>query len=179
MYRWVDASGHVQYGDTLPTNYQKSGAAELNKQGIVVKRTASEAERRVAAVSAAEEARKKRLANEQERLDHALTATYTTVEEIDLARDRALEFHKLAINSASIRIKVVDVNLARWKDRAATIARNGSPVPPNLAAQIAQAGSESANLQRTITQSQAAMVQVREKYELDKQRFKALVADSH
>jgi hypothetical protein len=130
MYRWKDASGQVHYGDTLPASYQKSGATELSKQGIAVKHTPSEAERKLAAADAAEAARKKSLADEQARLDHALTATYTTVEEIDLARDRALEYHRLAINGAQIRAKVVDANLARWKARAAAISKAGRPIPP-------------------------------------------------
>jgi hypothetical protein len=179
MYRWKDASGQVHYGDTLPASYQKSGATELSKQGIAVKHTPSEAERKLAAADAAEAARKKSLADEQARLDHALTATYTTVEEIDLARDRALEYHRLAINGAQIRAKVVDANLARWKVRAATISKAGRPIPPSLASQIAQAEAESLDLQRTVVQNQQAMIQVRDKYEADKQRFRALVADSH
>jgi len=69
MYRWVDSSGHVQYGDTLPTTYQKSGAAELNKQGQVIKRTASATERAADAVTMAEQAKLKRAAGSCANLD--------------------------------------------------------------------------------------------------------------
>ncbi len=49
MYRWVDGNGRVHYSDTLPPSYQKNGAAEMNKQGSIIRRTQSEAERRAEA----------------------------------------------------------------------------------------------------------------------------------
>ena len=55
MYRWVDSNGRVQYGDTLPPTYQKSGAAEMNKQGQIIRRTQSEAERKAEAARKARE----------------------------------------------------------------------------------------------------------------------------
>lgn len=176
MYRWVDSAGHVQYSDTLPPTYQKSGAAELNKQGLVIKRTASASERKAEADNKAEQAILKRAADEQARLDRALTSTYTTEAEIDLARDRALAHHKLAIQGADLRAKAVNANLKELQTRASTIARSKRPVPPNLQMQLAQSEKESLELKRTVLQNQEAMVKVREKYDADKQRFKVLVA---
>ena len=91
MYRWVDARGQVHYGDTLPDTYQKSGAAELGKQGQVVKRTLSEDERRATAAREAEELGKRRAATDQARQDRALLSSFSSVEEIDLAEERALD----------------------------------------------------------------------------------------
>ncbi len=176
MYRWVDSAGRVQYGDTLPATYQKSGASELNKQGQVVKRTASASEREVEATNKAEQAKLKRIADEQARLDRALTSTYTTEAEIDLARDRALAHHKLAIEGAEIRAKAVNANLKELQTRAGKITQAKRPVPPNLQTQLAQSEKESLELKRTVLQNEEAMVKVREKYDADKQRFKILLA---
>lgn len=174
MYRWVDSSGHVQYGDTLPPTYQQSGAAEMNKQGQIIKRTQSEAERKAEAERQAEQKRAQQNQQKQAQLDRALTSTYTTEAEIDLARDRALEHHKLAINGAEIRSKAVDVNLAELTKRIASIEKSGRKVGPNLEDQLAQTNKESQDLKRTIQANEAAMTQVREKYATDKARFREL-----
>ena len=174
MYRWVDSNGGVHYSDTLPPTYQKSGAAELNKQGQVIKRTLSEDERRKAAEKKAEQDRLQHEADEQARLDRALTSTYTTEAEIDLARDRALEHHRLAINGAETRGTAVNANLKELRDRADLITKSGKALPPSLKAQMAQAEKERLELKRTVLQNEEAMVNVRGKYDADKQRFREL-----
>lgn len=176
MYRWVDSNGRVQYGDTLPVTYQKSGAAELSKQGQVIKRTASESERAAEAAAKIVQAKQKQAADEQARLDRALTSTYTTEAEIDLARDRALAHHDLAIKSAETRVKVVSANLKELKTRTDALTRSKRPIPPNLQMQLDQIQNERKELYRTIVKNKEAMVEVREKYEADKQRFKLLAA---
>ncbi|MFZ3041023.1 MAG: DUF4124 domain-containing protein [Thiobacillus sp.] len=174
MYRWVDGNGRVHYSDTPPTTYRKSGGAELSKQGNVIKRTQSEAERRAEAERAAERKRIQAQQNKQAQLDRALTQTYTSDAEIDLARDRALEHHRLAIKGAEIRSKAVDANLAELKARIANIEKAGRPVSPNLKEQLDQASRESLDLKRTILNNEEAMLQVREKYAADKLRFREL-----
>ena len=176
MFRWVDSDGRVHYGDTLPPTYQKSGAAEMNKQGQVIRRTQSEAERKAEAERLAEQKRIQQERQKQAQLDRALTSTYTTESEIDLARDRALEHHHLAIKGAEIRAEAVDANLAELNARVAKIEKSGRPIPVNLKEQVAQATNERLELKRTILNNEEAMVQVREKYEADKARFRELTA---
>jgi multidrug efflux pump subunit AcrA (membrane-fusion protein) len=176
MYRWVDSNGRVHYSDTLPSTYQKSGAAEMNKQGTVIKRTQSEAERRVEAERQAELARLKAEQARQAQLDRALTQTYTTEAEIDLARDRALEHHRLAIKSAQIRAEAVNATLADLKDRMARIEKNGRKVGPGLIEQHEQAERESLELKRMVLNNEEAILQVRDKYNADKLRFRELTA---
>ena len=174
MYRWVDGNGRVHYSDTPPTTFQKSGGAELSKQGNVIRRTQSETERRAEAERRAEQKRIEVEQGKQAQLDRALTHTYTTEAEIDLARDRALEHHKLAIKGAEIRGKAVEANLAELKARIASIEKTGRPVSPNLKEQLDQVTRESLDLKRTILNNEEAMVQVGEKYAADKARFREL-----
>ncbi|MHB1145713.1 MAG: DUF4124 domain-containing protein [Thiobacillus sp.] len=174
LYRWVDGNGRVHYSDTAPTTYQKSGGAEMNKQGLVVRRTQSEAERQAEAARLAEQKRIQAEQNKQAQLDRALTQTYTTEAEIDLARDRALEHHKLAINGARIRAEAVSKNRADLRARMAGIEKDGRKVGAGLQEQLAQADKESQDLKRTIHNNEAAMETVREKYAADKARFREL-----
>jgi hypothetical protein len=174
MYRWVDSNGRVQYSDTLPSTYQQSGAAEMNKQGQIIKRTQSEAERKAEAERAAEQARIQKEQQKQVQFDRSLTQTYTTEAEIDLARDRALEHHKLAIHGAEIRSKAVDANLADINAHIAQIEKAGRKVGSGLLRQLEQSQKESEELKRTIQANEEAMTQVREKYAADKARFREL-----
>ncbi|MBU1396649.1 MAG: DUF4124 domain-containing protein [Gammaproteobacteria bacterium] len=174
MYRWVDGNGRVHYSDTPPTTYQKSGGAELSKQGILIKRTQSEAERRAEAERQTEQKRIQAELDKQAQRDRALTQTYTTVAEIDLARDRALEHHRLAIKGAESRGKAVEANVAELKARIANIEKAGRSVSPNLRGQLDQATRESLDLKRTILSNEEAMLQVGEKYAADKVRFREL-----
>ena len=174
MYRWVDGNGRVHYSDTPPTTFQKSGGAELSKQGNVIRRTQSEAERQAEAERRAEQKRIEVEQGKQAQLDRALTQTYTTEAEVDLARDRALAHHKLAIKGAEIRSRAVEANLAELKARIATAEKAGRPVSPNLKEQLDQVTRESLDLKRTILNNEEAMVQVGEKYAADKLRFREL-----
>ncbi len=174
MYRWVDGNGRVHYSDTLPPTYQKSGAAEMSKQGLVIKRTQSEAERRAEGVQREEERLAEQARQQQAQLDRALTQTYTTEAEIDLARDRALEHHKLAINGTQLRAKTVADNLAELKERAARLIKAGRPIPPNLKEQLDQVSKENLELRRSVLNHEEALLKVRVKYDTDKLRFREL-----
>lgn len=90
VYRWVDESGLVHYGDSIPAEYAELPKQVLNERGITIgllegKKTEEqieaerlETERRVAAAL-------------RQRADQALLATYLTVEEILMHRDRRVE----------------------------------------------------------------------------------------
>jgi len=174
MYRWVDGSGRVHYSDTLPPTYQQSGAAEISKQGVVIKRTQSEAERRAEIVRLAEEKRIQQEQQKQAQLDRALTQTYTTEEEIDLARNRALEHHNLAIKGTQIRAQTVAANLVELKARVARVVKAGRPVPASLKEQLDQTRKENLELRRSILNHEEALLKVRDKYDADKLRFREL-----
>jgi small-conductance mechanosensitive channel len=176
MYRWVDGNGRVHYSDTPPMTFQQSGGAEMSKQGNIIKRTQSEAERKAEAERLAEEKRIQAEQQKQAQLDRALTQTYTTEAEIDLARDRALENYKLMIRGAEIRASAVEANLTDLRSRIANIQKAGRKVGPSLQEQLDQAVREREELKRTIQNNQAAMNQVREKYAADKARFRELTA---
>lgn len=174
MYRWVDGNGRVHYSDTLPSTYQKSGASEMSKQGLVIKRTQSEAERRAEGVQLEEERLIEAARQQQAQQDRALTQTYTTEAEIDLARDRALTHHNLAIKGTQLRAKIVADNLAELKEQAARLIKAGRPIPLNLKDQLDRTSKESLELRRSVLNHEESLMKVREKYDTDKLRFREL-----
>ena len=178
MYRWVDARGQVHYGDTLPDTYQKSGAAELGKQGQVVKRTLSEDERRATAAREAEELGKRRAATDQARQDRALLSSFSSVEEIDLAEERALDIHRQAIENAEARARELGQSIAQLNVRKKSLEGKRQPVPAALIGQLKQNLLELEDLKGGIRQREAVMQDVREKYAQDKARYRELSAEA-
>lgn len=91
LYKWVDEKGVTHYGDRIPPEYAKQGNSQLNKRGITVRkveRALTPEERRA---QQEEDQRLKdalKQAEAQQREDLALINTYSTEDEIDLARDR-------------------------------------------------------------------------------------------
>ena len=90
LYRWVDSNGVIHYGDYVPAEYADLEKQVLNEHGITVgvlhgRKTAEEIaeDNRMAEL--------KRQAQLQRRADEALLATYLTVDEIVMHRDRRVE----------------------------------------------------------------------------------------
>ena len=90
LYRWVDEDGIVHYGDSIPAEYADIERQVVNEHGITVdvmhgKKTDAEI---------AEEKRLEELQMQRElqrRADIALLATYLSIEEIIMHRDRRVE----------------------------------------------------------------------------------------
>ena len=90
LYRWVDIDGVIHYGDYVPAEYADMEKHVLNEHGVTVdvlrgKQTAEQIaeENRMAEL--------KRQAELQRRADEALLATYLSVDEIVMHRDRRIE----------------------------------------------------------------------------------------
>jgi len=90
LYRWVDSDGVTHYGDYVPAEYADMEKHVLNEHGVTVdvlrgKRTAEQIaeDNRMAEL--------KRQAELQRRADEALLATYLSVDEIVMHRDRRIE----------------------------------------------------------------------------------------
>ena len=90
LYRWVDNEGLVHFGDSIPAEYMDLERQIVNEYGVTVgvlraKRTGEEI---------AENKRQEKIEVEraiQNRMDEALLATYLSVDEIVLHRDRRVE----------------------------------------------------------------------------------------
>ena len=86
LYRWVDSEGVIHYGDTIPAEYSDLERQVVNEHGITVDvMDAKKTEEEIAEDLRQEELRQAR--ELQRRQDHALLATYLSVDEILLHRD--------------------------------------------------------------------------------------------
>lgn len=174
MYRWVDAQGKVHYGDTIPPEYARQGNAELSKSGRVVKETPpaltpEQIQARQALEAREREAREK--AEEQRRRDKALLASYTTVDELDLAERRNLEAVDVQIKSHELRIKSVQSRLAALNKQEASLRARQRPIPADLSADIRQAQDEIEELRARIVKANQEKDAIRARFAADRKRF--------
>jgi len=91
IVKWKDDKGVTHYGDMLPSQEAGRGNAVLNKEGVIIRKnesyTAINQSNKEAEIAGAEQIRK----------DSALLASYSSVEEIDLALERNLQAEKNAL----------------------------------------------------------------------------------
>jgi hypothetical protein len=132
-YRWVDESNKVHYGDSIPAKDAGAGHEQLDSQGRVIKRVDSfsqsaEDRRKQDAAKARQQA-----AEEQQRRDRALLASYSSTDEIDQARERALSQEQDLLNSLLVLrrqsqttqdMNAIDVKIIqRYKNMQAILAQ--------------------------------------------------------
>lgn len=159
IYKWKDAQGVTQYGDTRPPQAAGRATTEMNKKGNVVKETAAALTPEQRAQNAIEEARVKKeaqTATERKRHDSALLNTYTSAAEIDLARDRSLEQYKLVINGTNARLKPLQEKQKKLSPKSAEFAENMRKI---------------SDLNEIITQKDVEIAATKAKFDADKARY--------
>ena len=122
LYRWVDDNGVVHYGDLVPPEYAEAEKQVLNTRGVTIdimrgKKTAEEIaeDKRVAELQ--------RQAQLQRRQDEALLATYLSVDEIILHRDRRVELFQA-------QSRVTELYLRNMVTRMASLQAEASMYRP-------------------------------------------------
>lgn len=177
LYKWVDEKGVTHYGDSIPPQYAKQGNEELNKKGLVIKKTDAPLTAEQLKAKEEEEAQKKaeeKRQLEQKRRDKALLNTYTNEKEIDLVRDRNLQQGSLQLQSMELRIKQIQPRHAEAQKKAADFTGKGKPVPAYVQQELQETDREMKSLQEMIKQKSQEMDAIRAKFEDDKKRFREL-----
>ncbi|MEK6663691.1 MAG: DUF4124 domain-containing protein [Pseudomonadota bacterium] len=177
MYKWVDDKGKVHYGDTIPPEYAKQGNAQLDKSGVVVKKTnAALTPEQIKARDEAEAKEKadKAAAAEQQRRDKALLATYTDFKEIDLALQRNLGQVDVQIKSNELRIKSIQGRLDGLKKLKAGFVQREKTVPPDINIDLKKTEEEMGRFRGNIANLEKEKESMRSRFGADKVRFREL-----
>jgi hypothetical protein len=165
IVKWVDSKGVTHYGDKLPAQEAGRKNAEMSAQGVVLKQNN-------VPVSKNDVADTQKI--ELERKDKILLASYTKAEEIDLARDRNLQMDLAAVQSLEQQKISAESRAARNNKTAQKFKERQKPVPPYLVEELKQSKSESASIDKQLTQRKLAMEATKKHYAEEKSRFIAL-----
>ena len=117
LYRWVDSEGVVHYGDSIPAEYAEIERQVINEHGITLdvmraKKTAEEIaeEKRLEEIRQREELRR--------RADAALLATYLSVDEIEMHRDRRVELFQAQARVTELYLRNLQRRLSSLESEA-------------------------------------------------------------
>jgi chromosome segregation ATPase len=175
MYKWVDDQGMVHYTDRIPPESVSKGATVLDKQGRSVKTIdpAPTAEQRKAMEAEAERQRDLAKANaEQARRDRALTQSFTSEAEIDVARARAISTMEGQLTT--IGAYMADM-MRRKQDLEKRKAGYGTkPVPAAVDTELNSVNEELARQNALQAQKKEALAAIGKKYDADKKRWQEI-----
>ena len=180
LYKWVDDKGTTHYGETIPPEYADKSRAELNQAGRVVKQQevlTPEELRANRSVKEQEEARKRaeeQDALEKKRRDRALVDTYSSSNEVELARTRNLQQVEARINGINANLKMANENLAGLHKEAESYTQANKTIPKGLQDDLQDAQVRLDKLQRDMGKAQAEKAAVDARYDADKARYKEL-----
>lgn len=174
MYKWVDEKGVTHYGDVVPPQYAGQGKTELNQRGVPMKKTeaaptAEQIQQR--AMQQELQRQQDQLKLEQRRKDMALLNTYTSTQEIDLARDRHVGQAELVIRATETRLTLAEARHLDLKKQVNALRRNGKPVPPEMERNFRQSAGEVQGLRNIIAQKRTESQSIRSRFDADKKRF--------
>ena len=120
VFRGVDENGVVHYGDSIPAKYAELPKQVLNEHGVAVQEL--EGKKTPEQIEAERVENEKRVAMElRKRADQALLATYLSVDEILMHRDRRVELFQaqsrvteLYLSNLSRRMENLRKDAARY-----------------------------------------------------------------
>ena len=178
VYRWIDAEGQVHYGDSIPVEYSEFPKDILNDHGVSVDNLEGK--------KTPEQLEAERLENErllarakQLRADQALLATYLSVEEILMHRDRRVELFQAQSRVTELYLS----NLARRLETLRAESANYSPysensdapmIPEELAGFLRQTKETIDRHERNLKKYRSDEQQIISRFAGDISRFKAL-----
>ena len=177
LKKCVDNHGKFHYYDSiLPHECQGKETIEMNKQGVVINRVAEAMSQSSEENKTAHLVEAQRLAREKKE-DTVLLNIYTSVEEIDLARERNLHPVALAIIGTEKRLDIAQTRLNNLQKQANEAEKSGSPNLASIQQDIIPAQREVANLRKELLDNQKRMESIKAKFDNDKKRFIVLVEE--
>lgn len=177
MYRYRNAEGVLVMDYQVPAELVGNGYEVINDEGIVVKvvpRELTEEERKE---KDAEEKRQRAARAEEERLrkwDETLMLRYSTVADIEAARDRALRDLEIRLSILKGNRRSLKQKVENFQAEAADMERRGMKVDVERLRAIETLQSEIAATERAITDREADIEELAATYQLDIERFEML-----
>ena len=178
LYRWVDEDGVVHYGDSIPAKYAGLERHVVNEHGITVgviqaKKTEEEL---------AEDVRLEELRVETElkrRRDQALLATYLTIDEIEMHRDRRVELFQAQARVTELYLRNLQRRMDSLQEEAAKFRPYSEDpeapmIDPDLADEITQTRDTIARHEENLRKFETDEQNIVARFDGDIDRFKEL-----
>lgn len=172
-----DGAGKWHYGDTADEQCARSKVIELDTRGIQRKEIAApltEAELKEREQNREQVEKTRKQAEDQERRDQQLLATYALDEDIVLTRDRKISEVEVQIRAGQETLTSLRSSLTRLQTQAAEEQRTGKTVLPQTAKTIANNEAQIAKHETRIQSLKKEQEAMRTQYETELMRFREL-----
>jgi hypothetical protein len=178
LYRWVDKEGNVHFGDSVPAEYAEVEKQVVNEHGVTLDvLRGKKTEEEIAAERRAEEARAER--ELRRRQDQALLATYLSIDEILMHRDRRVELFQAQARVTELYLRNLQKRLASLQQEASRFQPysedpDAPMLDPALAADIATTTDTISRHQQNLQRYHEDEQNIVARFDGDITRFKAL-----
>jgi hypothetical protein len=178
LYRWVDREGIVHYGDTIPAEYADIERQVINDHGITVDvMRGKKSPEEIAEEKRQEELRVK--VELQRRADVALLATYLSIDEIIMHRDRRVELFQAQASVTELYLRNLQRRLEELQAEASGFRpysedEDAPMIDPGLVTEMTTTKEAIARHERNLQKFQADEQSIVARFVGDIDRFKAL-----
>ena len=178
LYRYINEDGVTVINFSIPTQYVQKGYEILNPDGSVFKVVPRLLTKDELANRSGEAYRTQVEAEEVERLrkwDKSLLLRYSTLVDIEAARERALRELRIRISILRAKVSALKQRVENSHLRAANVERGGGRVPVALVEAIRDLQSEIAVTERSIEERESEVEVVDQGFQRDIDRFTLLL----
>lgn len=178
VYRWVDENGDVHYSDSIPAKYRDRPKDVLDDTGITIgmiegKKTEEQLEQ-ARIEKEIREAKEKQL-----QADRALLATYLSVDEIVMHRDRRVELFQAQSRVTELYLRNLERRLQKLRDEASRYQpysedTNAPMIDEGLAEDLRKTKDTINRHQRNLKKYEVDERQIMARFDGDIARFKTL-----
>lgn len=163
---------------SVPAEYVAGGYEVVNDKGVVIKVVPRELTAEEKEVHAAQEQLEARARAEQQRLrewDESLLLRYSTVADIEDARERALQELRIRVSILKATRRSHKVQVENYQKQAADLERRGQKVDVARLSTIERLQDEIAATERAIVDREKEVEDVAGAYQQDIERFEMLL----
>ncbi len=180
---WTNKEGVRECGNTVPPEYAQGEHVEKSKNGLIVKKQersrtqeelVAERERQAAAVKAKAEA--KAAAAERAKADRVLLDTFSSEDDLILARDGQTANVEAQIKITESHVAKLNKQLDQMIGQAADVEKRGRKVPENLTRNIDSVREQIDEQHVFIADKRREQDAIRAKFDADIARFRELRA---
>jgi hypothetical protein len=178
LYRYINDEGTVVIGHNVPPQFVHKGYQELNPDGTVnrvIKPTLTEEQRANRSQELIEQEQREKEAARQRKFDESLLLRYSSIADIEAARDRALGELKIRISILRSNVRSLKQQVENNQARAADVERSGGTVPVEIVEVINGLRGEIVEAERAILERSREIELVNRGYQREIDRFALLL----
>ena len=178
LYRYTNEGGVTVVDYRVPTAYAGKGYEVLNKDGVVVEmvpRELTDEEKKVLNSQQELEADARAEERRLREWDESLLLRYSTLEDIEAARERALRDLRIRLSILKGNKRSLKQQVESYQAQAADLERSGREVDVARISVIEDLQAEIATTDRSINDRALQIEEVSAAYQMDIDRFKQLL----